>query len=54
MRGRRVLTLVILLGATLAASLQVTAQNQNSPARRRHSSPAERPARTGARPTATG
>jgi cytochrome c oxidase cbb3-type subunit 3 len=29
MRGRGVRTLVILLGATLAASLQVTAQNQN-------------------------
>ena len=32
MRGRRALGLVILLGATLTASLQVTAQNQNSPA----------------------
>ncbi len=29
MRGRGVRTLVILIGATLAASLQVTAQNQN-------------------------
>jgi cytochrome c oxidase cbb3-type subunit III len=32
MRGRGVPTLVILLGATLAASLQVTAQNQNAAA----------------------